>query len=1042
MKQILSSLFILCILVTHVIAQDRTVTGTIKGKDDELPLPGVSVRVKGSQQGTQTGSNGLFSIKIPGNNAVLVFSYVGYTSQEINVGTRSTIDIVLTSDSKQLGEVVVTALGVGRDKRTLGYSVQKVGGDQIQNSRETNLVNALAGKVAGVQINSSGGQAGSSARIVIRGNTSITGDNQPLFVIDGIPMDNSVNRGITENVESVLFNGVGGNRGIDIDPNIVQEMTVLKGAAATALYGARGAFGVVLITTKKGQKTLDRKFPSVSYTSSLSLDEAIIKGFQSTYLQGSLGKYKNGLPLTSGGYSEVANGASQTSASWGPHRDSVSQAVIDAVGMPTIIDPRKEFYRDGKVWNNSVALSGGGDNSTYIMTYTNLDQEGVVPNNTFKRNSLQANFTSKLTKSFNTSTSVNYINSVNKRMPEGNTKRSYLYTLNFAPISFDSKKAYEDGNTNRSWTTGAGFDNPYWLVNNVSMPSSVDRFILSNESTLEILPWLKLTNRVGLDTYNQLDKEQVNVGEISVPDGRMYEAMINRRQINNDLILLAEKKINDDWSINGLIGNNINSRTYTSRTIRGLNLSIPGFYDITNVESVTAYQADSKRRTYGLYASGTIDYKTYLYLNLTARNDWSSTLPVKNNSFFYPSASVGFVFTDLLGLANNDIFPYGKLRVSYARAGNDAPEYLTNKTYSQANPSDGTRGNISFPYNGLNAFQTGTTLANNELTPEMVTEKEIGADLRFFKSRLGIDFSYYDKVSDKQILSQEVAASSGYVEAVVNAGKVSNKGVELTLTGSPIKTRDFEWSIQVNYAKNNYKLKALAEGVDNIFLGGFTTPQIRIDKDYGYGVIWGLGFKRNEEGKLIIGEDGLPITNDDYGPIGNVTAKYNGGIRNTFRYKSLSLSTLFDFRKGGDLLNLDLYYSSYYGTAKVTENRNTFTTYDGVMEDGTVNTTPVLRDQAYYQNWFSAIDENFVEDGSFIKLREVTLSYNLPASLVQKTPFQSIGFAATGRDLWVKSNFSYGDPEGSLYGSGNAQGFYHAVTPGTKGVTFSLNVKF
>jgi len=1038
MKKLLQSLFILMLIAGTAIAQDRTITGTVTGKDDGLPLPGVSVVVQGTKNGTQTGADGKYVISAPSGSVNLVFSYLGYVTQTLPA-SGNVLDVSLTTDSKSLSEVVVTALGITRERKTLGYSAQTVKAEDIVNSREVNIVNALAGKVAGAQINNSGGQAGSSSRIILRGTTSLTGENQPLFVIDGIPMDNSVNRGISALDEDVLFNGTTSNRSIDIDPNTIASVSVLKGAAASALYGSRGSNGVILITTKKGQRDANRKIPRISFSSNLALDNAWTKGYQTSYLQGTLGKYKNGLPATAGGYTENG-GVTQTSASWGPHKDSVSQAVINAIGMPQIIDPREQFYQTGKVWTNSVNLSGGGENSAYSLTYSNLDQEGVVPTNTFKRNSLTGNFTGQLSKDFVSTTSVNYTNSRNNRLPEGNTKRSYLYSLNFAPISFNSKEQYKLAG-NRSWTNEAGFNNPYWLLDNVAMPSNVDRFIISNESTFTITDWMKLTNRVGLDTYTENQQEHVNIGTISVPKGRMFDALMNRRQINNDLLLNLDRKINEDMRISGFVGFNVNQRTYARRTVRGLDLSVPGFYDITSAETTQALQADEKRRSLGLYASATFDYKNYLFITATARNDWSSTLPVDKNSYFYPSISGSFVFSELL--PKGDIFSFGKLRLAVAQAGNDAPPYYTYQTFALANPSDGTRGNIAFPFNGVNGFLNNNLLASNVIAPEKVTEKELGLELRFFKDRLTLDGSFYDKISRQQIINQEIAASSGYVSRVINAGEISNRGFELIATGTPIQTKDFSWDITVNFAKNRYKLKSLAEGVDNIFLAGFENPQIRADKDYGYGVIWGTRFARNDAGQLLIDDDGLPLIADDLGPIGNVTPDWTGGLRSTFTYKGLSLSGLLDIRHGGDILNFDLYYSTFYGTAKVTEKRNTYTTWQGVRQsDGQPNTTPVLQDQAYFQNWYTTSYETLVEDGGFAKLREVTLSYALPQKLIARTPFEAVSFSVTGRNLWVKSNFSFGDPEGSLLGNDNAQGFYHAVTPGTKGVTFGLNVKF
>ncbi|MEC3878764.1 SusC/RagA family TonB-linked outer membrane protein [Parapedobacter sp. 10938] len=1052
MKQKLLCFFMLGILlIGSAYAQDRRISGTVTSSDSDEPLAGVSVVVTGSTLGTTTDADGMYSISVPDGTGSLTFRYIGYLNQDVAISSSNVLDVVLQVDATNLSEVVVTALGIQREKRSLGYSVQDVKSQDIVNSREPNVVNALAGKIAGVQINNSGGQAGSSSRIVIRGNSSLTGENQPLFVIDGIPIDNSVNRGETS--ESILFNGAGANRAVDIDPNIIENISVLKGAAASALYGSRGAFGVVLITTKKGVRDANRKYPRISFSSNLAYDNAITEGYQTSYhlgltpAGGTTPLFRNGLPASLGGYNEDPDGSPQGTTSWGPHKDSVSQAVIDALGgVPRTIDPRKDFYQTAGVWTNSLSISGGGEKSSYILTYTNLDQTGVVPNNYFKKNSLSGNMTTQLSEKFSSSTSVSYTNSRNNRFAEGNNARSFLYGLNFAPITFDSKEMYDE-HGNLSWqspaTSATGFNNPYWLVENNAMPSIVDRIIASNELNFDILPWLKLTNRIGLDTYTDESSEHVDIGTKGTTNGRMFSTLIKSSQINNDLILSAASDINDDLSFSALVGTNYNDRKFTRRGVRGLNLNIPGFFDISNAATQQAFQGDSRRRIVGLYASGTLDYKNYLFLNLTARNDWSSTLPKGNNSFFYPSASLSWVFTELLDLQDNPYFSYGKLRLSYAQAGNDASPYLTTQTFAQANPGDGTRGDIIFPFQGVNAFQLSSLMASNMLTPEMVTEMEVGADLRFFKNRLGVEFSYYDKVSDKQILQQEIAGSSGFGSRVINAGEISNKGIELIVSGSPVRTDNFSWDVLVNFSRNRYTLKSIAEGVDNIFLGGFTDPQIRADKDHGYGVIWSLGWKRNDNGDLLIDDDGYPMPADELGPIGNVTPDWVGGIRNTFRYKGLSLSALVDTRQGGDIFNFDAYYTTFYGTAEVTEQRNTYKTWKGVRaSDGQPNTTPVLQDQDYFQSFYTTSMEELVEDGSFIKLREVTLSYQLPEKVIAKTPFEDVGISVTGRNLWIKSDFSYLDPEGSLFGSGNAQGFYHAVTPGTRGVTFGLNVRF
>ncbi|MTI30396.1 SusC/RagA family TonB-linked outer membrane protein [Xanthovirga aplysinae] len=738
-------------------AQDRLLSGRVVSQEDGEPLPGVNVTLKGTTVGTVTDFDGRYKLKVSSPDELLVFSFIGMEDHELKVGNRSVIDVEMLPDVMQLKEVMVTGLGIEAEKRTLPYAAQNVIAEDIIKSRETNIVNALAGKVAGVQINNSGGQAGSSSRIVIRGTTSLTGNNQPLWVIDGIPVDNRQTPGLTTLVESTLFNGTGSNRAIDIDPSLIDKVTVLSGASATAIYGSRGANGVIQIITKKGKAS--GKFPRVELSSSVGFDEAIIKGFQSSYLQGYLGAYRNGLPVDFGGYSELDGLSPQTSISWGPHKDSVSQDAINAVGIPEIYDPRKEFYRRGTVLNNSLTIGGGDEKGTYLLSYSNLNQEGIVPGNEFKRNSFVAKFETKLSKLVDVSTSINYINSKNSRLSEGNGPRSYLFALNFWPISHDITNYYTDDGTYYSYY--GAFNNPFWLAENNGNYSDVDRFIITQIVGFEILPGIKLTNRTGWDGYSDLRKEQVNVGTFSIPDGRMYESQIGNNQINNDLMLTVEREIIDKIGISALLGHNVNIRKFKRNTIRGLGLSIPDYFDITNAEETQSYALDEDIRTVGVYANAVLDYDNYVFLTLTGRNDWSSTLPNGKNSYFYPSVGLGFVFTEVLGLAETNYFPYGKLRMSWAQAGNDAPAYLTTQTFTQVNPGDGTRGNISFPTNGLNGFELSDLLANNELKHELITEMEGGVDLRFFNGRVGLDATYYHKVSKNQIISQEISAASG-----------------------------------------------------------------------------------------------------------------------------------------------------------------------------------------------------------------------------------------------------------------------------------------
>ncbi|MCA5006382.1 SusC/RagA family TonB-linked outer membrane protein [Sphingobacterium bovistauri] len=1031
----------LCLLHT-AIAQERNLVGKIVSSEDGKPISGASIHITGGKTASQSGSDGNFTISTNSLPVTLNFSILGYTSQSVVVSNQNSLYITLLAENNTIDEVVITALGIKKEKKSVGYAVQDVKSEDLRNSREPNLINALAGKVAGVQITSSGGQAGSSASITIRGNSSLTGNNEPLFVIDGIPMDNSSNEG--DNSVDALFTGTATNRMADLDPNTIESISVLKGAAASALYGSRGANGVVMITTKKGGAINQRKFPNVTYASSLTLDEAFTDGFQLDYLQGTQGKYRNGLPLHLGGYAEDGpNVNPQTTLVWGPHKDNISQEVINAIGQPKLIDPRKQFYQTGKMWNNALSISGGYNQTSYILSYANTNQNGIVPNNTFKRNNFSGGFSTKLSENVTSATSIQYVNTKNNKLIEGNGVQSFLYGLNFTPINFDMEQTYNDyGNV--SWQASdistSGYNNSLWLVNNNSRPSNVNRFVVSNEINVDLLPWLKLTNRIGMDTYTDLSEEKVNIGTKGIPKGRYYSGLIQYKQWNNDLILSVQQSINENLQISGLLGTNYNDRSYHRRTVRGLDLNIPSFFDISSMSTQQALQNDYQRRLVGVYASATLDYKGYLYINATARNDWSSTLPKDAQSFFYPSLSSSFIFSDAFKLTNN-IFSFGKIRASIAMAGNDAPVYYTAQTYAQAHPTDATRGELLFPYNGQNSFLLINSLANNNLKPELITEYELGTELKFYKSRIGFEFSYYNKTSKNQILSQPIAGSSGFTSRVANAGEIVNSGVEMVLDLGIIKQQDFTWNMLVNFASNKYRLKSIADGVDNIFIGGFTSPQIRIDKNHGY-VVWGQGFKKNENGDLLIGDNGLPLLAENLGPIADIMPDWTSGIRNTIRYKDFSLSALVDIRQGGEVMNWDLYYSTYYGVSSLTADRGSKMVYQGIREsDGLPNTTEITKDQSYYQNWFATVDQNYVEDAGFIKLRELTLSYKLPKTWLKRLKIDDVAMSATGRNLWIKSDFTYKDPEGSLLGS-SAPGFYHAVTPNSKGFTVGVNFKF
>ncbi|HKJ44327.1 MAG TPA: SusC/RagA family TonB-linked outer membrane protein [Balneolales bacterium] len=1048
-KLLYVTLISLLVPLSAVLAQSGSISGKVTdGKTGEV-LPGANVFISQIQKGASTNPDGKYVIKnIPAGTYTLTASYIGYQKYitTVDIGTKEVVlNIKLQPDMLGLEEVVVTAFGIKRKERSLGYSVQNVKGADVDRSKESNVVNALEGKVAGVEINSSSGQPGASSRIVIRGNSSMLGNNQPLFVVDGIPISNAED---ANQAGDALFVGSASNRGLDLDPNTIASISVLKGASATALYGSRASNGVILITTK-GAENAKQQQTKITLNSRVGWDNAIIDGYQTTYLQGQNGYYQNGM---TGADAYVQPGAvsvggapitvSQTTLSWGPNKNNVDPQVLQDLGVSQIktYDPRKQFYKTGVVTDNNFGISGGTNAGNYYLSMTNLNQNGIVPGTQLNRRSFLAKFNSQLTKKLNVETSATYTRTKNNWMAEGNGNRAYTYSLNAAPISFNMAN-YENADGSQNMYTSA-FNNPYWLVNNNGYDSKVDRIIGNTKAQYEITPWMNLSERLGIDTYSDTRKGETNIGTRSYPDGSMYDQKLNRTEINSDLVLQINKDFTKDISFSALVGNNINTRSYGSQVQVGNGLNIPNFFNISNASSVTASEYASDVRLVSVYSQVTLGYKDYTYLTLTARNDWSSTLPKKNNSYFYPSASLGFVFTDALGIKDNPILSFGKLRLSVAQIGNDAPVYSLTTNYIQANPGDGVRGNISYPYEGVNGYLLSNVLGNPTLKPEITTSYEGGLDLRFFKGRARIDASYYNRTTKNQIFQVPVSPATGYVNKLANAGEIRNSGIELSLSGTPVQTRGFSWDVVANFSKNTTDVLSLADGVESIYLAGFTSPQIRImPGKNGYGIIWGSRYQRNDQGQLLIDDSGYPILAADLGPIGNVQPDWLANFRTTFSYKNFTLSGLINVRQGGKILNMDKYYTIYYGTAAETANRGTEYVWPGVNENtGEANTTAITRDELYYRGFYTNSFENLVEDGGFVKLKELSLSYSLPRKLLEKTPFEGITITGTGRNLWINTRFSYGDPEGNLLGSGNGQGFYHDVTPNTRSYSLSIRV--
>ena len=1062
-----SNIIKLCILVLFIplpgYAQDASIQGTVTDVETGDPLPGANVVIQGTALGAATNEDGRYALSIPeaqvtGEQVTLSVTFVGYRTLRRTITLtpgEHNEDFALTADVVGFEDVVVTAIGITREERSLGYAVQRVSGEDLQRASTGNLADALRGQAAGMNIVSSSGQPGAASRIEIRGVSSITGDNQPLWVIDGVII--SADEDATAGYESTLFTGGGASRQVDIDPSIIEDVTVLRGASATALYGSRAANGAIIVTTR-GAMEHRPATPDIRFRTRVGFENAIVEGHQNEYLLGMDGFYINGLPMDRGGFIDprefrvteagdtVFNPLTnpQTIRNWGPHKDDVPQEVLDALGVDRIetFDPRGDFYRRASTIENAVSVSGGVEGFNYYFNFSNMNQGGIVPNTSLDRSSVHGRFGGRITPRLSVNTSFNYTQTDNIWMGQGNGARAVLWSLLPAPINFDlSDYQWEDG-SQRMYHASLG-NNPHWLVRNNRYTSSVDRTIGSLEINYNILPWLQLREQLSLDRYSDTRKEEINLGTIGRPDGSMFDRTNKRMEFNSDLQLFAQFALSDDVRLDAIIGHNINMREWKWERQRGIGLGGPDFFHISNAVTIVGDDWLEEQRQIGVYSQLVLDYREMFYLNLTARNDWSSTLPTDDNSYFYPSASVGLVFTEMFpNVFRNSFMNYGRLRLAVSQVGRDADPYQLVTSLIRTNPEDGVRGEITYPFRGHGAYTVSNTHGNPELSPELTTEYEVGFDLRFFNGRARVDVSYYDRTTVDQIFSVPMSLGTGFSTMPRNAGEIRNYGVELTLGGTPIQSRNFTWDLRANFSQNTNEVVELAPGVESIPLGGFTSNQVRIMEGKGnYGVLWSRGFARDEHGNKLIDDNGFPIPSDGLKEIGNVMPDWTANLRSTMRYRGFEVSALLDIRQGGDIMNLDQFYTIIYGTHIETANRGTMYTYDGVnVNTGEPNDVAILRDYDYYAGIYRIIEEHFVEDGSYVKLREVSVAYSLPSSIVNLLPVSGATLSFTGTNLWISSDFSYLDPEGNLLGSGNAQGFYHMVIPSTRGYNFSLSL--
>lgn len=1060
MKRILLLTTLFFMAITCLIAQ-RTVSGKVTD-DSGQGLPGVNVLIKGTTTGAQTDLDGNYRLSVD-ENATLVFSYVGFETQEVVVGSRSTIDVTM-GGATELQEVVVTALGVSRDKRSVGYSVQQVDSEELSQAKEPNIVNALQGQVAGVQIQGSPGTLGGSSRITIRGSNSFLGENQPLFVVDGMPINND---NYASNSQQSGFGGGAydyGNAASDINPDDIASMSVLKGASATALYGSRGANGVILITTKSGSKA---KGLGVDVSSGVTFEKAqnLIE-HQTRYGGGAILSTPSGFnEFTENGTTYYAPVYSKDGA-WGPkydpnmmvrHWDSWDPQSPNYGETRPWVAPSNdysEFFETGVTMQNSVAISKGNQDGSFRLSYTNLDQSGTMPNSNLQRNTFSINTQYNITDKLN----VSGAGSLVKQNASGRNATGYSnsnpmqgftqwwqtqldvtrlqnykrldgsqYTWNPTGIATNT-----DGSLQSFDPAPYFFDNPYWVRNEFLQEDTRDRFFGNIAASYEIIEGLRVSVKAMTDGFTFKSKEGIPNGGV---DQSFYsETTRTFSESNYEAKVTYEKNINEAISINAMVGGNLmhqQRKRITGSTNGGL--ALDGFFNVANgIGSPIITTNEQEKKINSIFAQTSIGIYSTVFVDLTVRNDWSSTLPTSNNSYFYPAATTSFVFTELPALQGNEILSFGKLRVGYGFAGNDTDPYRLANVYSPVQPNFGNNPRYTVP-NSRN---------NPNLVNELTKEFEFGVELNFFQNRAGLDISYYDRTTEEQIFSVASSSTTGYTSRVVNAGTMKNSGLEISLRGTPVQSGDFRWDVNFNLATYNNEVVDLAEGVDNIVVGSTWAADVRLQKGQPYMSIYGQDFERNEAGQIIVGSNGIPKIEADRKFLGSAIADFTGGLRNSFSYKGISASALIDFQSGGAMHSTSLQWAAYSGMSPKTAEgniREEGMIINGVTESGEPNTVAV-DPQVYYQTVWNVAAPN-VYSASFIKLREVRIGYTLPNSVLGNLPFRDVSFAVLGRNLGILySEIPYLDPQ-AINGTGNNQGLENAQVPTTRSIGFNLSFK-
>ena len=1026
MKQNLCVLLLFLMAVTtNLFAQDRGISGTVRDENGQ-GLPGVSVLLKSSTRGTITDGAGIFKLNVNGAGT-LVFSTVGYANKEVALSvSQSVVDVKLDVDARNLGEVVVTALGITKDQKVLSYATQQISTKTFSQARELNVANSLIGRVVGLDVARSSSGLGGSSRVVLRGDRSITGNNQALIVIDGVPMDNS-------NFSPGNANGGrdGGDGLSSINPDDIESMNVLRGASATALYGSRAANGALIINTKKGTS---RKGYGVTINSSFQAEQAmILQKFQNEYGQGSAGVYSP--------RSEFSWGPKigQTVALWGPDPANAGKTYTTSPQPNNY----KDFYSTGSQISNSVAFSGGGDKTQTYFSYTNVGATGIIDNNKLKRHNLNLRVSSQLGDKLTLDTKITYLNErIDNRQQTGeafaNLQRHILRLPRNISLEQAQQFEYVDPSTGRLrqnyWNPGSnGGQNPYWIKNRVIAQDNRDRVTAFTSLTYKFTSAFSVMARGGLDKYVDKFEGKWYNNTYTIADNGDYQT--NWREVselNLDLFGMYKKNISDNLTIDATVGASIQRSNQLAQSTSTGGLNRDNLFITTNARSPQANRGVNQREKQGVFATADVTYKDFLTVSASGRNDWSSTLPTENQSYFFPSAGFSAIISNIVALPK--AVSFAKVRGSYAQTGNDAAPYLLNQTYTFA--AGGPNGFIS--RDGVKPFPG--------LKPELTTALEFGVEMKFLNNRLGFDLGYYTSDSKNQLFRVDIPPASGWSSEFINAGLVRNSGIELTLNTTPVRTNDLRWDVDINYAANKNKLVELTPDLKILNQTSDFFNRVASREGEPLGEIFSRGYVRNPAGQILVDDAGLPrITPGTDVYLGNSRPTWIGGLNNRISYKNLSLNLLISARMGGVVTSFTNAVIYADGVTEATlAGRDSFI-FQGVKDDGSANTTPTTAEKYWLKvgGRNTPAGEVFTYSASNIRLRELALSYALPTGMLKKTPFQGASVSIVGRNLFFFMNNAVGfDPELTAGAQNTTVGLESFSMPSTRTFGVNLNLSF